>query len=235
MDSLQLNDLQAIIAQMPGLLALVDTQNQCVATNNHTAQQFGFKNESLILGTGPRDMRCAAVECADDFIKQNNAIMSHRKEVTVIDVLTYADGESTLLITKKKPYLINGEVQGVLAHATTIESDTMQKFTAALIQSDKQYHNKSSNERSYQINNYIDLTLTPREQDCLCYLVRGKTMAQIAELLHLSRRTIESHIESIKNKFGCNKKSDIIEIGILQGYLSMIPRSLFARNYSEIL
>lgn len=52
--------------------------------------------------------------------------------------------------------------------------------------------------------------LTPREMSILKHLSFGQTNQEIANELHLSRRTVESYIETLKNKLGVEKKSQIL-------------------------
>lgn len=52
--------------------------------------------------------------------------------------------------------------------------------------------------------------LTRRQQECLYYLVRGKTMQGIADTLGLSAKTIEHYLENIKNKLHCNSRTELI-------------------------
>lgn len=44
--------------------------------------------------------------------------------------------------------------------------------------------------------------LTPRELECLTWVARGKTDAQIANVLSVSPRTVRFHIDNAKNKLG---------------------------------
>jgi len=53
--------------------------------------------------------------------------------------------------------------------------------------------------------------LTMREKDCLKHYLKGYTAQQTADLLHLSRRTVETHFENIKNKLGCFSKAEILQ------------------------
>ena len=77
----------------------------------------------------------------------------------------------------------------------------------------------------YQIDHYNkNLQLTQREAECLFLLVRGKTAKEIALFLEISTRTIESYIESIKNKMGVSTRSEIIATAIEQGMLEIIPK-----------
>jgi DNA-binding CsgD family transcriptional regulator len=52
--------------------------------------------------------------------------------------------------------------------------------------------------------------LTKREIDVANQLVSGKTADEIGISLHISRRTVESHLENLKFKLGCRKKSELI-------------------------
>jgi len=71
--------------------------------------------------------------------------------------------------------------------------------------------------------------LTEREGHCLFYLVRGKTAKEISEKLNLSRRTVEQYTESIKIKFNCSKKSDLIEKAIQIGFVYILPRDFLQK------
>lgn len=61
--------------------------------------------------------------------------------------------------------------------------------------------------------------LTVREADCLNWCVKGKSADQIAKLLGTSCKTIERHIENIKQKFNCSKQSQLVRIAISQGLI----------------
>jgi DNA-binding CsgD family transcriptional regulator len=74
--------------------------------------------------------------------------------------------------------------------------------------------------------NVLESRLKPfskREQDCLKLLCYGKTGREMSEELNLSPRTIESYIENIKNKIGCNKKSEIINYLMHGQHSELIP------------
>jgi DNA-binding CsgD family transcriptional regulator len=52
--------------------------------------------------------------------------------------------------------------------------------------------------------------LTPREQDCLHYTLQGMTAKDIANELNISRRTVESYLENVKDKWHCQNKAELI-------------------------
>jgi LuxR family quorum-sensing system transcriptional regulator SolR len=52
--------------------------------------------------------------------------------------------------------------------------------------------------------------LTKRESQIAIHIPQGRTAKEIAEILNISMRTVESHIENIKDKYLCNRKADLI-------------------------
>jgi DNA-binding CsgD family transcriptional regulator len=70
------------------------------------------------------------------------------------------------------------------------------------------------------------LPLSQREQECLVLLIRGRVMKEIAFILGINARTVETHITHIKAKLGCTSKSQLIEKALNSGFLFHIPLSL---------
>ncbi len=77
-----------------------------------------------------------------------------------------------------------------------------------------------------------DVKLPTQQSICLFYLVRGKTLKEIAALMGLSIRTVESYIEEIKNKFNCHSKSALIEKAHHLGYLHICLPNLSRDKFS---
>lgn len=63
-------------------------------------------------------------------------------------------------------------------------------------------------------NNLLPVSLSQRETQCLLLLSKGKTAREIAEILKISTRTAETHIEHLKNKLMVTTKSEAIEKGL---------------------
>lgn len=64
--------------------------------------------------------------------------------------------------------------------------------------------------------------LSKREQQCIYYLLQNKTAKQTAEILHLSRRTVEKHLENIKIKFHCSQKMELLKTLLERNYKNKI-------------
>ncbi len=50
---------------------------------------------------------------------------------------------------------------------------------------------------------YNNIVITNREADCVKWLKLGKTANEISDLLSISKRTVDTHLENIKRKLGC--------------------------------
>jgi NarL family two-component system response regulator LiaR len=56
--------------------------------------------------------------------------------------------------------------------------------------------------------------LTPREREVLAHVVEGRTNAQIAERLIVSRSTVKAHVSSILSKLGVSNRREAIALAI---------------------
>lgn len=82
----------------------------------------------------------------------------------------------------------------------------------------------SANKQNDQINKFLaatqikkylyqqqELKFTEREIDCLKYFIKGYTASETAIALGISKRTVETHLENIRNKTGMMNKNDLIK------------------------
>jgi DNA-binding CsgD family transcriptional regulator len=59
--------------------------------------------------------------------------------------------------------------------------------------------------------------LSPRERELITLVARGHTDAQIAGLLHISVRTVSSHLDRIRDKTGCRRHADLTRLALTAG------------------
>ncbi|HEY1915654.1 MAG TPA: LuxR C-terminal-related transcriptional regulator [Streptosporangiaceae bacterium] len=59
--------------------------------------------------------------------------------------------------------------------------------------------------------------LSPRERELVTLVARGRTDAQIAEQLHISVRTVGSHLDRIRDKTGCRRRADLTRLALNAG------------------
>ena len=63
--------------------------------------------------------------------------------------------------------------------------------------------------------------LTPREREVLQLVVEGKTSSQIAEILYVSVKTVETHRTQLMHKLKINNLADLIKYAIREGITSV--------------
>lgn len=66
--------------------------------------------------------------------------------------------------------------------------------------------------RYYLNGQYQDIYLTKSEYNCLKLTSTLKSIKEVANTLGLGQRTVETHMNNIKIKFKCHKKSDFVKI-----------------------
>jgi DNA-binding CsgD family transcriptional regulator len=83
--------------------------------------------------------------------------------------------------------------------------DSYNSFDAAYVRK------LAGNSYSFNCNNNI-ICINKREIDVLLQLAQGCSMKEVALVLHLSPRTVETYIQNIKIKSGLRKRSDLIKL-----------------------
>jgi len=59
--------------------------------------------------------------------------------------------------------------------------------------------------------------LSAREQELVALVGQGRTDAQIASQLHISIRTVSSHLDRIRDKTGCRRRADLTRLALQAG------------------
>ena len=67
--------------------------------------------------------------------------------------------------------------------------------------------------------NKTEVSLTPRESQVLQLLSDGLTSDKIADMLHMSKHTVNTYRKNLLEKFGAKNVSELIKLSILQGFL----------------
>jgi DNA-binding NarL/FixJ family response regulator len=62
-------------------------------------------------------------------------------------------------------------------------------------------------------------TLTPRERDVLRHVAMGLLNKEIADVLHISERTVKFHISAILSKLGAGNRTEAVALATQQGIL----------------
>ena len=138
-----------------------------------------------------------------DGIETSSKALTLKPDLKIISLSMYNDDEYYYK-------MINAGVKGFLAKDSDIEE------VLNAIQEVGKGEKYFSSERLYEIlkkaGNYVykHQLLTDREQEVLNLICKGLSNHEIAELLCLSKRTVDKHRENILSKTGCKNTASLI-------------------------
>lgn len=115
--------------------------------------------------------------------------------------INYFNYHAKEMLSEREKYLASFKTQST--------QKTINEF--ASIQRGIQNFRKDTQLKRYYLES-SDIYFTPKEMQCLKYLIEGRSCKEIAKTLHRSTRTIEKHIISMKKKIGVSSKSALIKI-----------------------
>ena len=59
--------------------------------------------------------------------------------------------------------------------------------------------------------------LSVRERELVTLVAQGRTNAQIAAQLYISIHTVGSHLDRIRDKTGCRRRTDLTRLALIEG------------------
>ncbi len=68
-------------------------------------------------------------------------------------------------------------------------------------------------------------SITPRQEECLFLLVRGKSVKEIGCIMNISDRIVEDHIAALRIHLDCATRSQMIEKAMAHDFLSFMSES----------
>lgn len=144
---------------------------------------------------------------ADSYYDEEQIALSGKK-VTRTQLQKTSTGLIKILVTKCPLYDHHGRIIGTLGSSIDITNTEIQTHNNIL-------DPKGNLQLGAEFNNAY---LTKREVTILSHILLGHTNKKIAGSLHISMRTVETHVNSIKMKFQCQTKGDIILIAVKHGF-----------------
>jgi len=230
--------LKALFDQMPGAWGCKDEKSVFMYANDEYGKIVGLKHHYEVIGRTDFDMPCETVNCAHLFQMQDKEVVLTSQRMRILDIHPFAGHEWRAYIFTKAPLIDeNNKVVGTIFHGVNITNTSMIELGSILSKiSDNKSKIELLGQSSYLLGNNLNkLRLSDRQAEILFYILRGKTIKQIALLLNISPRTTEDYLEQLKNKFNVMNKYELIDKTIGLGYLNLIPERLFNKQLSIAL
>lgn len=141
-----------------------------------------------------------------DGIEATKQIKSHNPSIKIIVLTSFADQDHVL------PALRAG-AEGY--QLKDIEPDALAETILAADQGKKMLHPQATELlMSHMTDEAVDECetgcledLTPREQDVLCQITKGKSNKEIAAALYITEKTVKTHVSSILSKLSVHDRT----------------------------
>lgn len=195
------------IFKSPYLIYIHDRQSTIKKFNDPLAEVVGAESADSCSGKN-----------AFDFFNRSNAtkMIAHDKEVMNEQTTKFFD-ESAYVIRKdyhldvisiKIPiYNKKNEYAGLLGCSVSPSKTSLTDFLTQITKIGLLNHCDKSHEAGFITH---DIYLTKRETEILRLTVQGYSANKIGRLIYISQKTVEYHLENIKNKFNVKTKNELI-------------------------
>jgi DNA-binding CsgD family transcriptional regulator len=211
--------------------AIRNKDSRIVAANDAVARYTGFASSVLMMEQRLRteDFRCKTAALAECLYAEDNQIFNTPQQLSFIALTCFADNQWYMMYGTKTPLIdASGKAIGLIDNYIDITHNPFFNFSHIFFdEAIAKRDHTIDNQFSYTIVDTLDeFNISQRQLECLFYLLRGKSANEIALVLGLSKRTVETHIENIKFKLQCDNKNKVIEFAIDNGLLNYLPRTL---------
>jgi DNA-binding CsgD family transcriptional regulator len=220
----------ALLAYLPGLVFYKNIDLIYLAATNYAARLCGFADNNQFSGHNDFELRCAAAESAQEFRDEDTKVIQTAKEISCLQIHQFADGKIHIFLLRKAPVKnTEGIVIGVCSIGNEVAEPGVGQAIFNLLELGKPAYKNIYN-LTFEVNsNEIFNQLSAREAELTFYLIRGFTTKDISAFMDLSPRTVESYLETIKNKFNCNSKNELLLFCMHNGFSYIIPQSILRR------
>ncbi len=152
-------------------------------------------------------------------IEASRQILAELPEVKVIALSMYADRRFVInmLKTGAQGYLLKDCAFEELTHAIRLvmaNKTYLSPGVAEIVVKDYVHRLPGATPSVFSV-------LTAREREVLQLMAEGKSTSQIAELLHISVKTVETHRQQIMHKLGMRSVAELTKYAIREGLTSL--------------
>jgi DNA-binding CsgD family transcriptional regulator len=198
-------DPQNVFIQIPNYVFCKDIHSVYRYCNSHLAHAAGLSSPVEIIGKTDRDLPWS--EFASLYQDGDDEILSGHAKQRIVEPLTQTSGETISIIISKEALLdSNGNKIGIVGNFVE--------------HADKMHYGEYDAGKS-------NVILPKKQGECLFYIAQGFTAQQIADEMHLSKRTIEYYIDILKMKLHCHTKNDLLKKAWTIDYIRNRLKNIF--------
>ncbi len=195
--------------RMPFHVYFVDRESTTQLLNQASMDSFNIMSRRDIRGLSAWDV--AKKESAAKAIYHDSLVFKSKKILIKDELYSSLNGLEMPLLSFKFPWLnSSNQLIGIFGFSIALGPGgaSLAKSMSLLIQTGLL---QSESQNFLPGISCGEVYFTEQEKKILLQLIRGKTARAIASSLNRSPRTIESHIENMKNKTNSSSKSELVE------------------------
>lgn len=203
---LDTSQIERISEQTTGFFVWKDKNHCYLGGNNQSGECVQLSSTQELIGLTDYDLNwLSGGHTAEYFQKIDKQVMAGKYITNEKEIIVQRNSKGEIvvkvMVVSKRPLMRNKTCMGIVLQAT----DATHLFFPTLA---------SNSSTIWQSNKE---KFTTRERDCMKYLVFGYSCKRIAAELHLSSRTVEHHVENIKEKLNCTNKQQLIDTLLILG------------------
>lgn len=216
------SEVRALIDQCSFPAVWKNQQLEYQHCNDFYAHFFGYSTVQELLGKTDQQLPCNRFADFYDYCDQY--VMENQLSWCGVELAENIHHELIPIYTRKIPVINQGMTVGVFAWFQVIND-----YADSLFCKNQRLSPRFEFcEGGYQY-------LTRRELQCLFYLAKGYSAKKIAKKFNISPRTVETHVNNLKDKFSVSSKSDLIAACFERNIFSLLPLPILDENLDSIL
>ncbi len=172
-----------------------DLQGRYINCNDRTAISAGFNSKNDLIGLTDLENKFIQKKCVENFKRNDQQVIATQETSFFTEPVSFTNKLKVVALSQKAPLIHENKIIGSFGFSFVIKKNDIADLFSILL----------------NFSMPADFNLTRRELSVIQHLIKNRTAKQIAQLLKISARTAEQHIENIKNKFGVTRKQEIIE------------------------
>jgi DNA-binding CsgD family transcriptional regulator len=219
------DSMSKILTEVPGFIYLKNANDMTYITcSNNLLELFSFSNSHQINGKSTQNIAkliknevLSKFICDLEIIEKKSIAENIRHKNILTDPFLDCRGHVIQLSITISPIIsVKDNTQYILFHGSNIATSKNHEELRKIYESI--YSNKKLGLFKFfehiGFSSYLEKSksITKRELDVLIMLSKGKTAKEIANLLNISSRTVETHLEKIKQKINARNKIEVMRM-----------------------
>ncbi|MFA6036964.1 MAG: LuxR C-terminal-related transcriptional regulator [Legionellales bacterium] len=210
---------EKLLRQLPSQISIMDTDNAFAWASDKVISSYGFNALNEMIGKKYLDLNCRLSEDYQILTMHDQLVISKNKKMAFMGYHEFVDGWKITMCEKSPILNDDNTVIGLITSCNDVTPYAMIDTNQFIFKLFTEFKKGEQLCVCLDRENIPDYGLSQRQQECLFYLLRGKSDKDIAKRLNISSRTVESYINEIKHKMNCNNRSEIIEKSLNEGLL----------------